>query len=79
MKHCLRCNRLEWEYQHTIAGINSVVAGRFNSVGEKLRELFGWQDVRDKSVEAFYDHKKTHATEHKKIGVTGASDVRMIA
>src|SRR5437879_2654330 len=58
---CPDCQRLEREYQLTIAEIYSVVGGRFKTLREKLRELFRWQDVRDKAVEAFYEHKKTHA------------------
>ena len=58
---CPDCERLEREYQRTIVEIYSVVGGRFKTVGEKLRELFRWQDVRDKAVKAFYEHKKTHA------------------
>jgi len=30
-------------------------------VGEKLRELFRRQDVRDKAVKAFHEHKKAQA------------------
>jgi hypothetical protein len=64
MKHslvCRDCERLEREYQLTIAGIYSVVGGRFATVGEKLYELFRCQDVRDKAVNAFYEHKRAHA------------------
>jgi hypothetical protein len=64
MKHslmCRDCERLEREYQLTIAEIYSVVDGRSGTVGEKLRELFRRQDVRDKAVKAFYEHKKAHA------------------
>ncbi len=57
---CSHCNRLEIEYQRTIGEINSVVGGRFNAVGEKLRELRRWQDVRDKAVKTLYEHKKIH-------------------
>jgi len=65
MKHSLRCHeceRLEREYQLAIAEIYSVVDGRFETAGEKLRELFRRQDVRDKAVKAFHEHKKAHAT-----------------
>jgi len=65
MKHspmCPDCEILEREYQLTIAEINSVVGRRFKTVGEKLYELFRWQDTRDKAVKAFYQHKKSHAT-----------------
>jgi hypothetical protein len=58
---CPDCQRLEREYQITIVEINSVVGGKFKAVRDKLRELFRWQDARDKAVTAFYDHKKTHA------------------
>lgn len=58
---CPDCARLERAYRLTVLEIYSVVDGRFNTVREKLRELFRWQDVRDKAVEAFYEHKKTHA------------------
>ncbi len=64
MKHSLRCHeceRLEREYQLTIAEIYSVVDGRFGTVGEKLRELFRRPDVRDKAVKALDEHKKAHA------------------
>jgi hypothetical protein len=64
MKHSLRCHeckRLEREYQLAVAEIYSVVGGRFKTVGEKLRELLRWQDVRDKAVKAI-EHNKTHAT-----------------
>jgi len=74
MKHsllCPDCERLEREYQRTIVEIYSVVGGRFKTVGEKLRELFRWQDVRDKAVKAFYEHKKTH--------VRRASGLRRVA
>jgi hypothetical protein len=53
---------LEREYQLTIAEIYSGVGGRFETIGEKLRELFRCQDVRDKAVKALYEHKKAHAT-----------------
>jgi len=58
---CPECEKSTYEYQHTIAEIYSVVSGRFETVGEKLRELFRRQDVRDKAVKAFYEHKKAHA------------------
>ena len=61
MKHslmCRDCERLEREYQLAIAKIYSVVGGRFETLGEKLRELFRCQDVRDKAVKAFYEHKE---------------------
>lgn len=61
---CRQCGQLEREYQFAIAEIYSVVGGRFNTVGEKLRALFRWQDVRDNAVKAIYKHKKTHAGEH---------------
>jgi hypothetical protein len=64
MKHsliCPDCEILEREYQLAIAEIDSVVGRRFNTVGEKLRELFRWQDTRDTAVKAFYEHKKSHA------------------
>jgi len=57
---CHDCQRLEREYQLTIVEIYSVVGRRFQTVGEKLRELSRWQDTRDKAVNAFYQHKKTH-------------------
>jgi hypothetical protein len=68
---CSHCKRLEFEYQRTIGEINSVVGGRFNTVGEKLRELCRWQDVRDKAVKTLYEHKKIHSM--------GASDPRRAA
>lgn len=74
MKHspmCPDCKRLEREYQLTIVELYSVVARRFKTVGEKLRELFRWQDMRDKAVKAFYEHKKAHAR--------AASDQRRVA
>ena len=55
------CERLEREYQLAVAEIYSVVGGRCETVGEKLRELFRCQDVRHKAVKAFYEHKKVHA------------------
>jgi hypothetical protein len=58
---CRDCERLEREYQRTIAEIHSVVAGRFETLGDKLHELFRCQDVRDKLLKAFYEHKKAHA------------------
>jgi len=58
---CRDCERLEREYQLTIAEIYSVVGRRFETAGEKLRELFRCQDVRDKAVKAFYEHKKARA------------------
>jgi len=57
---CTDCKRLEREYQLTIVEIYSVVGRRFKTVGEKLHELFRWQDLRDKAVKVFYQHKKTH-------------------
>jgi hypothetical protein len=61
---CRHCGQLEREYQLAIAEIHCVVAGRFNTVGEKLRALFRWQDVRDNAVKAICKHKETHAGEH---------------
>jgi len=68
---CPDCDRLEREYQLTIAEICSVVGKRFKTIGEKLCELFRWQDVRDRAVKACYEHKKTHAR--------GASGTRRVA
>jgi len=64
MKHSLKCadrEILEREYQLTIAEIYSVVGRRFKTVGENLRELFRWQDIGDKAVKTFYEHKKAQA------------------
>jgi hypothetical protein len=60
-EHCLDCKRLEREYQRAISEISAVVGRRFNTVGERLRELSRWQDVRNEAVKALYEHKKTHA------------------
>jgi len=60
---CRDCERLEREYQLTIAEIYSVVDGRSGTVGENLRELFRCQDVRDKAVKALDEHKRAHARE----------------
>ena len=60
-KPCPECDRLETEYEHSVGEIRSVVGGKFNTVGEKLRELFRWQDVRDKTVKTIHKHKETHA------------------
>jgi len=57
---CPICERWEREYEATIRAIYTVVDGEFNSVEEKLRELFRWQDLRDEAIERFYEHKKTH-------------------
>jgi hypothetical protein len=59
---CPECEILERVYQLTVAEIYSVVGRRFETAGEKLRELFRCQDVRDKAVKVFYEHKKAHAT-----------------
>ena len=61
MSDCPECEKLERKYQLTIGEIYSVVGGKFNTVGEKLRELFRWQDMRDKTLKTLYAHKKTHA------------------
>ena len=55
-KHCPKCNRLGREYQLTIGQIYSVVEGGFKTVGEKLHELFRWQEMRDEAVKTFYEH-----------------------
>jgi hypothetical protein len=57
---CPDCEILERECQLAIAEIYSVVDRRFKTVDEKLRELFRWQDTRDKAVRAFYEHNKSH-------------------
>jgi hypothetical protein len=58
---CAACQRLERKYQLTVDEIYSVVKGRFTTVGDKLRELFRCQDLRDEAMKAIHVHKKTHA------------------
>src|SRR5260370_10227009 len=55
---CTDCKRLEREYQLTIVEIYSVVGRRFKTVGEKLHELFRWQDMRDKGCEGVLPTQK---------------------
>jgi hypothetical protein len=57
---CPVCERWEREYEATIRAIYAVVSGRFDSIGEKLRELHRLQDLRDVALKKYYEHKKTH-------------------
>ncbi|MBV9181183.1 MAG: hypothetical protein JO356_07720 [Acidobacteria bacterium] len=57
---CSICQNLEHDYQVCVREINSILQRRFRSGGEKLRELFRWQDRRDRAVQALYAHRKTH-------------------
>src|SRR5713101_3837314 len=54
-------DRLENEYQCAIHEIFSVVRTRFPTLCQRLWELHERQDIRDKAVKAFYEHKKAHA------------------
>jgi hypothetical protein len=57
---CRECKRLEREYQLAVGNIFSVVCTRFETLGEKLHQLYEWQGVRDVAIKAFYKHKKSH-------------------
>jgi hypothetical protein len=58
---CHDCERLEREYERILGEIYSVVGGRFKTIDEKLRELWHWQDTRDKVLKAVYKHKGAHS------------------
>jgi hypothetical protein len=60
---CPTCDRLEHEYQVAIDEISSVVRTRFPTLSQKLHELHKWQDIRDRSVKAIYEHKASHNRE----------------
>ena len=65
MKHslsCRECERLEREYELIIGEIYSVVDGRVGTISEKLRELWRWQEARDKVLKVIYKHKRTQST-----------------
>jgi len=55
---CSICERWEREYEDTIRAIYAVANGRFDSRGEKLRELHRLQDLRDVVLKQFYEHNK---------------------
>jgi hypothetical protein len=57
---CPTCDRLEGDYQVAIDEISSVVRTRFPTLRQKLQELHKWQDIRDGSVKAIYEHKASH-------------------
>jgi hypothetical protein len=74
---CSQCKRLERRYQLVLKKLYSVVDGRFDTVAEKLHELFRLQDSRDEVAGALHAHKRAHTTgayKHKAAQATGTSD-----
>jgi len=72
---CRKCNSLQRQYQRSVREISSVVKRRFSVLGEKLRELHKWQDIRDKAVSAMNEHRKSHiAGQHDVLGTTTEED-----
>lgn len=59
--NCPECLSLERQCQHAIGQIQWVVASRFNTLGEKLNELYEWQDERDRAIKSLHEHTKSHA------------------
>ncbi len=53
---CFQCEKLERQYKRSIREISHVVRTRFPVLGDKLRELHKWQDMRDSALDMFYEH-----------------------
>ncbi len=66
---CSRCKKLERQRQLVLDKIHSVVAHRFESMSDKLHELFQLQDRRDQIGRALQAHRHLHVAEvHKRKG-----------
>ena len=75
---CPQCERLEHRYQVVLEKLHLTVDRRFNTLSDKLRELYKWQDVRDDVARALHVHKRVHvstACKHKGANSTESDHV----
>jgi len=61
MSNCSECERLEKEYESTLVGIRAIVNRRYGNMEEKIRDLRGMQDLRDRALASLYSHTKGHS------------------
>ena len=70
---CARCDVLERQYKQAIGRIREVIEVRSYTLREKVRELHRGQENRDKAIEAFYAHKRTHRSQNRNAQIRNAA------
>jgi hypothetical protein len=72
---CYRCEELERRCQLVLDRIHWTAGRRFNTVAEKLDELFRLQDRRDEIAAELHAHKRVHVRETYKRKAAGATEI----